>query len=115
MGIGATGTDYKVAALTPAGGATDIQKWIGIAESSVSTGQSLNITVVGGVNENQSSLTFGSTYYAGADGTLSATAPTADGVTVTGMSKLWRKVGKATAATKILVSGIGDTTQTYSD
>ena len=115
VGIGATGTDYKVAALTPAGGATDIQKWIGIAESSVSTGQSLNITVVGGVNENQSSLTVGSTYYAGADGTLSATAPTADGVTVTGMSKLWRKVGKATAATKILVSGIGDTTQTYSD
>tara|TARA_R110002012_G_C11656857_1_gene611803 strand:+ start:1424 stop:3394 length:1971 start_codon:yes stop_codon:yes gene_type:complete len=115
VGIGAAGTDYKVAALTPAGGATNVQKWIGIAKSSVSTGQALDITVVGGVNESQTSLTVGSTYYVGSNGTLSATAPTADGITTTGMSKLWRKVGKATAATKILVSGLGDTTQTYSD
>jgi len=100
--------DYKVAALTPAGGATNVQKWFGAATSTVSTGQTLDVTHVGGINENQSGLTVGSTYYIGSDGALTATAPELTA------SNQWRRVGKAISATKLLITGAGDTTQVWS-
>ena len=98
-----------VAALTVAGGGTDVQKWLGFAESTVGTGVSVDVTILGGINESQSGLTVGSTYYLNADGTLTATAPTLSA------TNQWNRVGKAISATKLLVTGAGDTTQTWSN
>ena len=98
---------YKVAALTLAGGSTNVQRWIGAAEATVGTGVSVDITHIGGINESQTGLTAGSTYYIDSDGSLTATAPTLSS------TNQWRKVGPAISATKILVSGSGDTTQNW--
>ena len=99
--------DYDVAALTLGGGSTNVNKWLGFAESTVGTGVSVDVTHVGGINENQTGLTVGSTYYTNSDGTLTATAPT---MTATNQ---WRRVGKAISATKLLVTGAGDTAHTW--
>ena len=99
----------SVAAVTPSMGATNVQKWLGFAESTVGTGVSVNVTHAGGVNESQSGLTVGSTYYLDADGALTATAPTAT------VGNQWKKVGKAITATNLLVSGVGDTTKSWTD
>ena len=104
-----TSSAGSVAAATVAGGSSDVNKWLGFAESTVGTGVSVNVTHIGGVNENQSGLTVGSTYYAEANGALTATAPT---LTVTNQ---WREVGRAITATNLLVTGAGDTTQSYDD
>ena len=104
-----TSSAGSVAAATVAGGTSDVNKWLGFAESTVGTGVSVNVTHIGGVNENQSGLTVGSTYYAEANGALTATAPT---LTVTNQ---WREVGRAITATNLLVTGAGDTTQSYDD
>ena len=48
---------YKVAALTVAGGSTDVTRWIGAAEATVGTGVSVDITHIGGINESQTGLT----------------------------------------------------------
>ena len=104
-----TASAGTVGAVTVAGGATNVMKWLGFAESTVGTGVSVDVTVLGGINESQSSLTVGSTYYLDAGGALTATAPTAT------VGNQWKKVGKAITATNLLVSGVGDTTKAWTD
>jgi hypothetical protein len=65
--------------------------WIGISTEAISSTATGTITVVGGVNEQQTGLTTGSTYYVAADGSLSTTDS-------------GYKVGKAISATKILIT-----------
>jgi len=98
---------YKVAALTVAGGSTNATRWIGAAEATVGTGVSVDITHIGGINESQTGLTVGSTYYIDSDGSLTATAPTLSA------TNQWKKVGPAISATKILIANSGDTTQNW--
>lgn len=66
--------------------------FVGFAESTVSTGQSVNVTCVGGANNSQTSLTTGTKYYVTAAGSLTTTTGTIEG-------------GIALSATKILVKG----------
>ena len=65
--------------------------WIGFADGAISNGASGAVTLISGVNENQSSLAIGSVYYVQPNGTIS---------TSTG----GLKVGKAVATTKIYVT-----------
>jgi len=65
--------------------------WIGFADGAISSGASGAVTLISGVNENQSSLAIGSVYYVQPNGTIS---------TSTG----GLKVGKAVATTKIYVT-----------
>ena len=65
--------------------------WIGISTQAISDTASGSITVLGGVNDQQTGLTIGTTYYADTDGTLTATANN-------------YKVGKAIAATDLLIT-----------
>jgi len=66
--------------------------WVGISQAAISNSASGTITVLGGVSENQSSLTVGSAHYLKTDGTLSTTL-------ISG-----REVGKALSATKLLIT-----------
>lgn len=65
--------------------------WIGISTQAISDTASGSVTVLGGVNDQQTGLTIGTTYYADTDGTLTATAND-------------YKVGKAIAATDLLIT-----------
>ena len=71
---------------------TDAGDWLGIAEATVADGGDCPITLKGGINESQSGLTIGTIYYVDDDGSL--TSSSAGG----------RKLGKATAADKILIT-----------
>jgi len=66
--------------------------WIGIASQSVSDGASVDVTVQGGLNENQSSLDVGRKYYLQDDGTITTTF------------KDDRLIGISTAATKLFLT-----------
>ena len=66
--------------------------WIGIASQSVSDGASVNVTVQGGLNENQSSLDVGRKYYI------------QDNATITTTFKEDRLIGVSTAATKVFLT-----------
>ena len=70
----------------------DGANFIGVAAETITSGSSGKITVLGGVNENQTGLTVNSRYYVSSAGTLTTTN--------TGTS-----VGRAVATTKILVTG----------
>jgi len=109
VGISPSSGAASVAAITPASGGTNVQKWLGFAESTVGTGVSVDITHVGGINASQTGLTAGATYYATQAGALTATAPTLT------LTNKWRKVGPAISATSLLVAGAGDSTQAWSD
>ena len=67
-------------------------KWIGFASAAISDSATGTINVLGGINESQSSLEVGSTYYMTDAAALSTTI-------VSG-----REVGKALSATKILIT-----------
>ena len=67
-------------------------KWIGFASAAISNSATGTINVLGGINESQSSLEVGSTYYLTDAATLSTTI-------VSG-----REVGKALSATKLLIT-----------
>lgn len=71
---------------------TNFTNWIGVAAQSVSTGQPVNVTVLSGINTNQSGLTVNTTYYCDQFGNLTTSA--------TGNIK----VGRAVAATKIYIT-----------
>jgi hypothetical protein len=64
--------------------------WIGISTEAISDTATGTVTVIGGVNEQQSGLTVGSTYYVSDSGTLSTSGT--------------RKIGKALAATDLLIT-----------
>lgn len=66
--------------------------WVGLASQSVSDGASVDVTVQGGLNENQSNLTVGRKFYVQDDGTISTT--TQEG----------RLIGVSTAATKLFLT-----------
>lgn len=65
-------------------------RYVGIAASTVSTGQSVTVTVAGGVNTNQSGLSVGEPYYL--NGTTITTTPGATNL-----------IGYATSATSLLL------------
>jgi hypothetical protein len=69
---------------------TDAGNWIGIATSAISDTASGDVTVLGGVNDQQSGLTVNTSYYVDSDGSL-----------ITAGS---RKIGKAISATELLIT-----------
>ena len=75
-------------------------KFIGFNTGAVSDGATATITVSGGINENQSSLTVGTNYYIDNAGTLIPQHQT-----VWMQPSFPRHAGVATAATKLLVHG----------
>jgi len=77
--------------LRNAGTISNNDTWIGISTEAISNAATGTVTIVGGVNEQQTGLTTGSTYYVAADGSLSTTDS-------------GYKVGKAISATKILIT-----------
>lgn len=70
---------------------TDADDWVGFAAHSAADGQDVIVNTAGDVDENQSGLTIGSTYYADDDGTLT-------------ISDTGRKIGKAVAADKLYIT-----------
>jgi len=74
-----------------AGTLSNNDTWVGISTEAISNAATGTVTIVGGVNEQQTGLTTGSTYYVAADGSLSTTDS-------------GYKVGKAISATKILIT-----------
>ena len=74
-----------------AGVSSNVSNWIGVAAEAISDGASGDITILGGVNENQSSLTINTVYYAQPTGGIGTTSQD-------------YKVGRAISATKILVT-----------
>ena len=78
---------YVTATLAP----SNYGDWIGVSTQAISDTASGSITVLGGVNDQQTGLTIGSVYYVSPDGTLSTTAGA-------------YKVGKALSATDLLIT-----------
>ena len=70
---------------------SDNDSWIGISTEAIADTATGTVTVIGGVNDQQSGLTVGSVYYVGNDGSLSTST---SGV----------KIGKALAATDLLIT-----------
>ena len=81
--------DYHGTVLS--GTTTNVSTWIGIATEAISDGASGDITILGGVNENQSSLTVNTVYYAQPAGGIGTTSQD-------------YKVGRAISATKLLIT-----------
>ena len=69
---------------------TDAENWIGIATSAISDTASGDVTVLGGVNDQQSGLTVNTSYYVDSDGSLITSGT--------------RKIGKAISATELLIT-----------
>lgn len=78
---------YVIATLGP----SNVSSWAGVATEAISDTATGAITIIGGVNDQQSGLTAGSVYYVGKTGALSATATD-------------YKVGKALSATELLIT-----------
>ena len=70
---------------------TNASSYIGVADGAISNSATGKITINGGVNEGQSSLAVGTTYYVADNGDLQTT-------------NNGRKIGKAISATKLLVN-----------
>jgi len=70
---------------------TDAGNYIGVADGAISNSATGKITINGGINEAQSSLTIGTTYFVGNTGGLQTT-------------NNGRKIGRAISATKLLVN-----------
>jgi hypothetical protein len=73
-------------------GIDNFTKWVGFASAAISNSATGTINVLGGINEGQSSLDVGSTYYFTDAAALSTTV-------VSG-----REVGKSLSATKLLIT-----------
>lgn len=84
--------DIGVAQVITTGGSTNITdtNLIGVSTEAISDTATGTINIIGGINESQTGLTTGTTYYAANDGSLSTT-------------NNGRKVGKAISSTKLLV------------
>lgn len=70
------------------------ENYIGIAEDTVATGQSVTVNTKGAVDENQTGLTAGQLYFVQTDGTLGIAADDPSVI-----------AGTAVAATKLIVKG----------
>jgi hypothetical protein len=82
----------EAAVITPSSAASTADNWVGIAESNVSNAATGFVTLLGGINDKQSSLTVGAVYYVDSDGGVTTS------VTPYG------KIGKAISATELLVT-----------
>ena len=87
-------TDYSIYSVLIRGYSvtTNAGSYFGLAAGTYTNGQAATITVLGGVNTNQTGLTANVVYYVAADGTLTSTAPG------------YGKVGVALSATTLLVN-----------
>lgn len=82
----------EAAVITPSSAASTAADWVGIAESGIANAATGFVTLLGGINDQQSSLTIGSVFYVDTDGGIT-TAVTPYG-----------KIGKAISATELLVT-----------
>ena len=78
-------------------GPSNMSKFIGFNTIARTNTQAATITVMGGLNENQSSLTVGQRYFISDDGRLRAKLP--------GLTEHLHRAGVTQAATKLLVTG----------
>jgi len=85
------GDGANLRSFQPAADISNTQNFIGLAAASATTGQTLNVTVTGGTNANQTGLTTGASYFLTSLGALT----TAGGV----------RVGEALSATSMFVEG----------
>ena len=99
---GSTGVETSEAFFGVADDMEVFENTIGLATQSVSDGAAITVTIVGGINENQSGLTVGQKYFLGQDGTLTNVQPK-------GFFPSDRVVGIATAATKLLITNSATT------
>jgi len=97
-----TGVETCTASFGVADDMEVFENTIGLATQSVSDGATVTVTIVGGINENQSGLTVGQKYFLGQDGTLTNIQPE-------GFFPSDRIVGIATAATKLLITNSATT------
>ena len=74
---------------------SDVSAFLGLSESTVTSGNTHKVTVISGVNEAVSGLTPGSTYYLTGAGALTTT-------------NTGTKIGKALAANKLYIDSTGD-------
>lgn len=81
--------DYHTTVI--AGVSSNVSSWIGVAAEAISNGASGDITILGGVNENQTGLTINTVYYAQPAGGIGTTSQD-------------YKVGRAISATKLLIT-----------
>ena len=82
---------------------TDADNYIGIAEAAISNSATGTITIEGGINESQSSLSIGTNYFVADNGSLTT-------------SNTGRRLGKAISTTKILLDfGIKNVTATETE
>ena len=82
---------------------TDADNYIGIAEAAISNSATGTITIEGGINESQSSLSIGTNYFVADNGSLTT-------------SNTGRRLGKAISTTKILLDfGIKNVTATEAE
>ena len=87
-----TGKSYVFNAGQTVGTNLTTSNFLGLAAASISDTATGDITIIGGVSENQSSLTVGSQYYVQGDGTLGTSADTVSVV-----------AGLSISATKLIV------------
>ena len=73
---------------------SDASSFLGISQDTVTSGNTHEVTVIGGINENVSGLTAGSRYYVGGDGSLQTTDN-------------GNKIGKALASNKLYIDSAG--------
>lgn len=83
---------FRSSVVTPPVITTSAGDWVGVSEESIADNAEGFVTVLGGINDQQSGLTIGQTYFVSSTGSLSATT-TAFG-----------KIGKAISATELLVT-----------
>ena len=76
------------------------RSWIGAARTSATAGNTVEVDILGGVNEFQLGLTAGETYYLADNGALTLTANS-------------REVGRALSASRILIRGTGTFATSY--
>ena len=74
---------------------SDVSAFLGLSESTVTSGNTHKVTVISGVNEAVSGLTPGSTYYLTGAGALTTT-------------NTGTKIGKALAANKLYIDSTGN-------
>ena len=72
---------------------TNYTNWIGIANTTVTTGQTVPVTVISGINSSQTGLTVNTTYYINQYGVLGTAASTGN-----------IKIGRAISTTQLLVT-----------
>ena len=87
--LSSTNTYARV--MTPPTVTTTVGDWVGLSESAIADGEAGYVTVVGGINDQQSSLTPNSVYYLTTAGALTTSVTS-------------YKIGKALTATELLVT-----------